>query len=176
MNDSLDTPDAAPAPTLPPDRTARKRHLRSVALAWTFGIALAAVYAVIRYIPAAGWRINDVTTGATPEYPELQSRVYDSSLENTTIVTAAVAAKLPRWKVMHTDPAAHRVVCEVKTPLGLFTDDVFVLVESAGPNRDTSRVKINSRSRVGKADLGQNAEHIRELQAAMDDKLPSLSL
>jgi uncharacterized protein (DUF1499 family) len=146
-----------------------------VILAWTFGIAAAFIYGVAQYVPAAGWYINDVTTGKTPEYPELQSRVYDSSPENTTVFAAAAASRLPGWKVIRTDPAAHVVICEVKTPLGLFTDDVTVRIEPFGPVRETSRVEIRSHSRVGRADLGQNARHIQELQEAMDDKLPRLS-
>lgn len=157
------------------NKSARKRHLRAVALAWIFGIAIAALYVVMRDVPAAGWSINDVTTGVTLEYPELQSRVYDSSPENTTILAAAAATRLPRWKVIRTQPAAHRVTFEVKTPLGLFTDDVTVQVDPSGPEGNASKVKIHSRSRVGRADLGQNAQHIRELQAAMDEKLPRLS-
>ena len=54
-------------------------------------------------------------------------------------------------------------------PGGLFTDDLTVTVSPEGNN---SRVVIRSHSRVGRADLGMNARHIRKLQAAMDDKLP----
>jgi uncharacterized protein (DUF1499 family) len=165
--------DSQPVPI---DTAARKRHLRAVALAWAFGIVLAVAYTLIRDVPAAGWRINDVTTSVTREYPDLQSRLYDSTPENTTLLAAAAAALLPRWKVVRTDPAQHIVIYEVRTPLNLFTDDVTVRVEPAGPAGEASRVQIQSRSRVGKVDLGQNAKHIRELQAAMDEKLPRLSL
>lgn len=153
----------------------RRRNLRAVLLSWAFGIAVAAIYVIVRDVPAAGWRINDVTTSATQEYPELQSRVYDSSPENTTVFTAAAAARLPRWKVIQTDTTAYRVRCEVKTPLNLFTDDVTVQITPSGPDGDASKVQVRSHSRIGRADLGQNAQHIRELQAAMDDKLPRLS-
>ncbi|MES2461913.1 MAG: DUF1499 domain-containing protein [Armatimonadota bacterium] len=157
------------------DATARKRHLRAVALAWTFGIAVAAIYVLVRDVPAAGWRINDVTTGETKEYPELQSRIYDSTPENTTLFAAAAASRLTRWKVIRTDRVTHTVICEVKTPLNLFTDDVTIRIEPFGPSKDASRVQIHSRSRVGRSDLGQNAQHIRELQSAMDEKLPRLN-
>jgi uncharacterized protein (DUF1499 family) len=166
---------SAPTPNpASPEGIARKKHLRAIALAWTFGICLALVYAAIRYVPAAGWRISDVTTSATAEYPELQSRLYDSAPENTTILTAAAAAMLPQWKVLRTEPSAHRVVCEVTSSFGLTTDDVTISVEPFGPKGNLSRVQIHSRSRFGKADLGQNAQHIRDLQTAMDDKVPRI--
>ncbi len=163
------------AATDPTDAAAKKRHRRAVAGAWAFGIVIALIYVAVRDIPAPGWRINDVTTSATSEYPELKSRVYDSSPENTTIFAAAAAARLPRWKVVRTDPVDHLVLCEVKTLFGLFTDDVTVRIQPFGPTGDVSRVQIRSRSRVGNADLGQNARHIRELQREMDEKLPHLS-
>lgn len=162
-------------PEVPSDENAksiRKKHRMAVVASWVAGFALAGVYYAAKNIPAAGWRTNDVTTSETPEYPDLVSRLYDASLENTTVLTAAAASRLPNWKVIRTDTTLHRVECEVKMPLGLFTDDVTVQVEPWGTNAVASRVKIRSHSRVGRGDLGFNARHIRELQTAMDDKLP----
>ncbi|MBC8103553.1 MAG: DUF1499 domain-containing protein [Cytophagales bacterium] len=154
----------------------RKRYLRSVLLAWAFGFLLAGAYAVVRYVPAAGLRSNDITTGKSADYPDLQPRIYDADPRNTTVLAAAAAAVLPRWTVIRTDTSGFTVTCEVKMPLGLFTDDVTVHAEPFGPQGRYSRVVIRSRSRLGKADLGENARHIRALQSAMDSKLPVVSL
>ncbi len=157
------------------ERISRKRRRKAVLAAWAFGFAVAGVYYAVHDVPAAGWRLHDVTTSATPEYPALQSRLYDSSPENTTVLTAAAASRVLNWKVLRTDTAAHQIDCEVKTGLGLLTDDVNVTVEPSGQDGSASLVRIRSHSRLGAPDLGMNARHISDLQAAMDDKLPRIT-
>lgn len=137
------------------------------------GFAVAGVYAAIRYVPAAGWTTSEVTTGASAAYPELQSRLYDSAPLNATLVTAAVATRLPGWKVRRTDTHGYVVEAEAGA-LGLTMDEITVRIEPVGPKGQDSRVVIRSRTRFGPSDLGRGATHIRDLQAAMDDKLPPL--
>ena len=153
----------------------RKPHWKAVLAAWVFGFAVAGIYYVVRNVPAAGWRLHDVTTGVTLEYPALQSRLYDATPGNATVLAAAAASRLAKWKVIRTDITAHRVECEVTTTLGLRTDEVTISITPSGPDENASRVQIHSRSRLATPDLGENARHIADLQSAMDDKLPRIN-
>jgi len=157
-----------------PGKPRRLTDLQKILLAWVVGFTLAGAYAAGRYVPAAGWTTSDVTTGASAGYPDLQPRVYDSSVENTTVLAAAVASRLPRWKVAEKKADPHTVTCTVAEPIGFLIDDVEIHIEPAGPDQRASRVVIHSHSRRGGGDLGENARHIRALQAAMDDRLPLL--
>ena len=126
------------------------------------------------------WTMNDITTGETPEYPDLPSHVY--AADRVTVRSAAIAAcgALARWRLgiaagAEMVPPLH---VEVRTALFNFTDDVTVvfvpLPEDAGA-RPRTRVVIRSHSRVGKGDLGENERHIRALQREMDARLPQAS-
>ena len=110
--------------------------------------------------------VNDITTGESLAYPELLSRVYYG--DSATVLQAAQTAvkRMPRWRVVHSDPKSETVEAEVETPIGHFLDDVTIYVVNLGGNR--CRVTIRSRSRQGRGDFGQNSVHIRDLQDAMD--------
>lgn len=121
--------------------------------------------------PRAAWlTTNDVTTGRAPGYPDLQDRVYAAPAARVFAEADAACRSLARWIVAEQDPVAGRLEVNVRTALGGFTDDVTVVVVPAGPN--AARVSVRSRSRVGRADLGENARHIRALQKVMDARLP----
>lgn len=152
-----------------PTQSKQPFWLRSVLLPALLG---ALVTTAILYVPPAGWQSNDVTTGAHPGYPDLQPRTYDSSPVNTIRFAAAAASGIRNWKVTKRDESQGMVHVEVRTVLPFFTDDLTVVVTPTGADGDSSLVTIRSHSRVGRSDLGENARHIRALQAAMDDKLP----
>lgn len=126
-------------------------------------------------LAAWGWThrrrifVNDITTGENTAYPALRSRVYYADVAATMAAAEQAIDRLPHWKVATRDAENDALEVEVKTPLGLFTDDVTVYFFPLGSGQ--TRVTIRSRSRLGRGDLGQNAAHIRELQAAMDDRL-----
>lgn len=113
--------------------------------------------------------VNDITTGENTAYPALRSRVYYADVAATMAAAEKAVEHMPHWKVGTRDAENDALEVEVKTPLGLFTDDVTVYFFPLGSGQ--TRVTIRSRSRIGRGDLGQNAAHIRELQAAMDDRL-----
>jgi uncharacterized protein (DUF1499 family) len=115
-----------------------------------------------------------VTTGQHSGYPDLQDRVYAVLPDRALAAVETAVRSLPRWSVTDLDPAASTLRAEVRTAVGGFTDDVTVQIRPDGhaPNARRTRVTIRSRSRVGRADLGENARHIRALQRAMDARLP----
>lgn len=150
-------------------KTPGRRHLLLVGLPLVFVVG-AAAWALF-YVPRAGWSTNDVTTGESPAYPDLQPRRYDVEVSHATMYAAEAARRLRGWRVRRTDPNAGIVEAEVSVPpaVGIFKDDVTVTIH---PEGDAAVVKIRSHSRVGSGDLGENARHIRALQKAMDERLP----
>jgi uncharacterized protein (DUF1499 family) len=124
-------------------------------------------------VPRAWLTGNDVTTGRHPGYPDLRDRVYAVPPRHALMVAAAAVRTLPRWTVTEVDFAAGTLRAEVRTRIGGFIDDVIIQVSSLpGKEAHTARVNVRSRSRMGRADLGENARHIRALQRAMDARLP----
>jgi uncharacterized protein (DUF1499 family) len=124
------------------------------------------------WVPRPWLETNDVTTGRHPGYPDLQDRSYPLPPQAVLAAAAAAARRIPRWHVVSTDTARKTVHVTVRTAIGGFTDDLTVHVVPDGADGSCSRVSIRSRSRVGRGDFGENARHIRALQAAMDAHLP----
>ncbi len=135
---------------------------------WWAGVGFSALAAVAL---ASRWpAINDVTTGETPAYPDLQPRRYPQDPATVFRAVQTVAAGTRGWRVMSADPIGGRLQAEARVLLTPFTDDVTVTVQPAGGG---SRVLVRSRSRVGRGDLGVNARRIRAFLRAMDQQLGS---
>jgi len=113
--------------------------------------------------------VNDITTGENTAYPALRSRVYYADVAAAMAAAEHALRQLMHWEVVLRDVENDALEAEVRTPFGLFTDDVTIYFFPLGSGQ--TRVTIRSRSRLGQGDLGQNAAHIRELQGAMDDRL-----
>ena len=120
---------------------------------------------------ATAWpHINDVETGKTPEYPDLQLRTYASSPAQVAEAVKEALSGLPRWRVVGSGqgPGGTVVTAVHQTRVFRFEDDVTVRIGRKGGQ---TTVSVRSQSRVGKADFGQNARNIRELLAALDTRL-----
>jgi len=132
--------------------------------------------AFVAVVVAAGWaatawpRLNEVETGRTPEYPDLQVRTYSASPRQVSEAARKALSQMPRWTVVGSgEGSAGTVVSAVHTALLVpFKDDVTVRITRKGGQ---TVVGVHSRSRVGKWDFGQNARNIRELLAALDAEL-----
>jgi uncharacterized protein (DUF1499 family) len=111
--------------------------------------------------------INDVSTGATPEYPDLQpqrfnlppERVFDMALETS---------KAMGWDLIETDRDRGVIEAVATTRLLRFKDDVTVTITRDGA---ATMVNVRSHSRAGKGDLGANARRIRSFQAELAKRL-----
>jgi uncharacterized protein (DUF1499 family) len=114
-------------------------------------------------------RINDVTTGQTREYPDLQDRTYKTAEAKVAEAVKGAIGRLPRWtlKGAGSGPGGFAVHAERRTRTG-FVDEVTVRVRREGAE---TRVKVRSRSRTGWYDFGQNARNIRELLTALDEEM-----
>ncbi len=110
-----------------------------------------------------GLTVNDVTSGESEAYPELQS-LYPTVGPSTAMRRAeAVAGQMPGWQSCET-PEPFLLHCEAVTPSGRWVDDVWISVAEHGPK--ASQVKVRSASREGKGDFGANAERIQAFQDA----------
>ena len=157
----------------PLTRTARERQATLRTWLKRLGIASAclavllfvAVFAIITTWPP----INDVSTGETPEYPDLQPRAYAFTRERVFHATLEVIDADQYLTAVTSDLEAGTIEAEAVTPSGRWTDDVSVRVEPNGEGG--AIVFVRSRSREGKWDFGQNARTIERLLASLDSRL-----
>ena len=91
---------------------------------------------------------------------ELRTPVFNTSAEQLYKRTILAASSLG-WQVASHDSDNQNAHFVVYSPIFLFKDDVYVQIGFIDMNKSTLTVK--SVSQVGKADLGANAGHIREL-------------
>jgi uncharacterized protein (DUF1499 family) len=136
-----------------------------------FAIVLGASVAAI---PAAGYLrarsvppINDISTDPD-ESSEAQRRAYPDIqplrlplAPNVAFERAKGAMEEAGWQIVREDPSAGRIEAVATTRWFGFKDDVVVRVSADGTG---SRVDMRSKSRVGRSDLGTNAQRIRAYQ------------
>ena len=131
------------------------------------GIAAALVpasaYVLARSVPP----INDISTDPK-EQSEAQRRAYPdiqplrlAAAPNIAFERAKGAIEEAGWQIVREDPSAGRIEAVATTFWFGFKDDVVIRIAADGPG---SRVDMRSKSRVGKGDLGTNAQRIRIYQ------------
>ncbi len=126
------------------------------------------VLASVPFLLGLFWpRINDVSTGETPEYPDIQPQAFSQPFE-MVFDAALETSKAMGWNVLKVDRDALTIEAVATTRLFRFKDDVTVTLTRES---DRTVVNIRSRSRVGKSDLGENARRIRAFQAEMAKRL-----
>ena len=129
---------------------------------------LLAILIVLRGIAAFIWpTINDVKTGATPEYADLKPQSFSGAPERVFAEALAVSEALG-WEVMSQDTASGEIRAVATTRIFRFKDDVTITV---GREAGGSVVNLRSHSRIGKGDLGANARRIRLFQAELATRL-----
>ena len=112
-------------------------------------------------------RINEVKTGATPEYPDIQpQRIYKRHAE--VFPAALDAAKSMGWEIREYDEKTGTIEAVATTRLFNSKDDVTITIAEEG---DATIVNVRSKSHMGKGDLGTNARRIRAFQAELAKRL-----
>jgi uncharacterized protein (DUF1499 family) len=91
-------------------------------------------------------------------YPEVRPLIVESPPAEVFPKMLA-AAKAMDWEIVSSDPASGRIEATATVPWWGFKDDIVVVMS---PNGSGTRVDVRSKSRVGKSDLGVNAERIQE--------------
>lgn len=112
-------------------------------------------------------RINDVKTGATPQYADLQPQRFNQPPEKV-FATALEVGRAQGWDIRETKPEQGIIEAIATTRLFKFKDDVTITVTSEG---SATIVNVRSKSRIGKGDMGTNARRIRAFQADLAKRL-----
>ena len=137
------------------------------AMALIVGVAAALVpasaYVLARSVPP----INDISTDPK-EQSEAQRKAYPdiqplrlAVAPNIAFERAKGAIEEAGWEIVREDPSAGRIEAVATTFWFGFKDDVAIRIAADGPG---SRVDMRSKSRVGRGDLGTNAQRIRMYQ------------
>ena len=120
----------------------------------------------LRLVAATIWpTINDVRTGATPEYPQLQPQRFAKPADQVFAAALATAREMG-LEVTSAEKGEIRAVAT--TRILRFKDDVTITVAADGQG---AIVNVRSKSRIGKGDLGANARRIAEFQALLAKRL-----
>ena len=113
-------------------------------------------------------RINDVKTGDTPEYPEIQPQRFPVAMIRAFDASVATAQDLG-WEIVHQSREAGEIEAIDTTKIMRFKDDVTITIKSG--TGESCSVYVHSRSRVGKGDLGANARRILLFQTELAKRL-----
>jgi uncharacterized protein (DUF1499 family) len=134
-------------------------------------LLILALFAAGAAIALTRWPLmNDVETGRTPEYPDLQVREYTQGEQAVLKAAQKVVESLPRFTFVAAGhgPGGAEIQAVAATRVFKFKDDLTIRIRRQGGR---TRVGVRSHSRTGKWDFGQNARNIREFQAALDREL-----
>jgi len=136
-------------------------------IALILGLAIAAVPAAGYVLARSAPRINDISTDPQAQseeqrkaYPDIQPLRLQMA-PNIAFERAKGAIEEAGWQLVREDASAGRIEAVATTFWFGFKDDVVVRVAGDGSG---SRVDVRSKSRVGKGDLGTNAQRIRTYQ------------
>ena len=122
-------------------------------------------------VVATRWpQISDVTTGETPEYPDLIAQRFTAGEERVTRAAKAAVAALPGWELIGSGrgPGGSELQAVATTRVLRFKDDVTIRIRR---REGLTEVTVRSRSRVGKGDFGQNARNVRAFQAELERQM-----
>src|SRR5262249_42139153 len=126
------------------------------------------VLLVARLVAALIWpTINDIKTGETPQYADLQPQHFNQPYAQVFDVALATAQALD-WEVTAQNRDQGEIRAVATTTVFRFKDDVTVTISHEG---EGALVNVRSHSRIGKGDLGTNARRIRRFQAELAKRL-----
>lgn len=108
------------------------------------------------------WLTKNWANTDGPSHPDLAPLVLPLATEAAVERVRAAVEVLPRWRVEAAGPADLKLTR--RTGVLRFVDDITLTFRPAGPG---TLIHAESRSRIGKGDLGQNRRNILELWAAI---------
>jgi uncharacterized protein (DUF1499 family) len=113
-------------------------------------------------------RINDVKTGETPDYPELQPQHFAVPAYRAFDAALATAQELG-WEITRADRLAGEIDAVDTTRIFRFKDNITITIKPGTGENCT--VYVHSRSNVGQGDFGTNARRIKRFQAELAKRL-----
>lgn len=97
-------------------------------------------------------------------YPDIVPVTMDGPPDQAFAKALAAAKAMPDWEIIDSDPAGGRIEATATSRFMGFKDDVVIRIRAEGAG---SRIDIRSKSRVGRSDVGANAERIRAYVAKL---------
>jgi len=101
-------------------------------------------------------------------YPDIMSRVYIQSPDEVFAAVTEVAREMA-WEIVDADRVEGRLEATDTTKWLRFKDDV--VVRMVAGNGNSTMVDVRSKSRVGRSDIGVNANRIRDFFSRLNSKL-----
>ncbi len=101
-------------------------------------------------------------------YADIQPLQVPLPVQETYERALAVAQGMDGWQVTASDPDRARIEAAATSRIFRFVDDVVIGVT---PDPEGSRVDVRSRSRMGRSDLGANAQRIRDFLGRLQEAL-----
>ncbi len=129
------------------------------------------VFVAIRPLRADAPNGVDYTTDPAEQqkgYPDIQPLVFDGVAPADLFRRAEATARAMGWEIVAAEVAEGRIEATDTTAWFGFKDDIVIRITAQGTG---SRLDVRSMSRVGKSDLGKNADRIRKFLAAVKGAL-----
>ena len=115
---------------------------------------------------------TNIARTSTDAAPELRTRTYAQSVAEVTQSAQQIAGEQTTWlRSWRVGKVADNVI-HVEVPVLFFTDDLTIRVDA---HEGQTRVNVESHSRVGKGDFGENRRHVAQFLRALDEKLSKSS-
>jgi uncharacterized protein (DUF1499 family) len=113
----------------------------------------------------ADYKVDENAAKQQEAYPDIQPLISEAPPADM-FVRAEKTARAMGWEVVAAEVGEGRIEATDTTQWWGFKDDVVIRITAEGTG---SRLDIRSMSRVGKSDIGKNAERIRKFLAAVKD-------
>ena len=111
--------------------------------------------------------VNDVRTGNSAAYPDLQPLKTKQPYEEVFDTSVEVISSLDRWSLVEQDKEKGFIRAEVRTRTFRFVDDLTVTIDKGDP----VEINVHSKARVGNGDFGKNARNIRLFLKEVEKRL-----
>ena len=92
-------------------------------------------------------------------YPDIAPRKSRLSADQTFKKCREAGSSMPRWKLVSEDLGNYTLEFVATTLILRYQDDIIIQVS---PEKTGSAIHMRSKSRLGKSDLGANAQRIRD--------------
>ncbi len=128
-------------------------------------------FVVFAFYAYTHWpRLREVTTGRTPEYPDLVAHDYGANVESVAKAVKKVMTDQPGWQIQGEakGPVGIDIQAVHTHPLFRLKDDILVTVRR---EKGRTVVNVHGKSQMDAPDFGRNASTIHELLAALDHEV-----
>ncbi len=111
---------------------------------------------------------NDIILESSSIFPELRPKEYNIDAQGLFVISLEASKDLG-WEIKESDPLKGTIKTVITTKLFHFKDDLFIKVVVI--DDDHSTLSVQSKSRVGRGDLGANTRHIIDLVSKIEKSL-----